>query len=73
MGYSISLAISVNRLMNDKIQTVRVIYFKGYSFGLIGAKALPDPIFLRFLALHLVKVKLLQDSNWNSKKRDSLT
>lgn len=28
MGYSISLAISVNRLMNDNIQTVRVMYFK---------------------------------------------
>ena len=28
MGYNISLAISVNKLTNDKIQTVRVMFFK---------------------------------------------
>jgi hypothetical protein len=28
MGYSISLAVSVSKLTIDKIQTVRVIYFK---------------------------------------------
>ena len=27
MGYSISLAVSVNILTNDKVQTVRVMYF----------------------------------------------
>jgi hypothetical protein len=27
-GYNISLAISVNKLISDKIQTVRVIVFK---------------------------------------------
>lgn len=28
MGYSISLAVSVNKLINDKIQTVRLMFFK---------------------------------------------
>jgi hypothetical protein len=28
MGYNISLAVSVNRLTSDKVQTVRVMYFK---------------------------------------------
>lgn len=28
MGYSISLAVSVNKLIKDKIQTVRLMYFK---------------------------------------------
>ena len=30
MGYSISLAVSVNRLMKDNIQIVRVKYFTDY-------------------------------------------
>jgi hypothetical protein len=28
MGYSISLVVSVNKLINDKIQTLRLIFFK---------------------------------------------
>ena len=28
MGYSISLAVSVNKLIKDKIQTVRLMFFK---------------------------------------------
>ncbi len=34
IGYSISLAVSVNKLTNDKIQTVRVIYFNLLSLNL---------------------------------------
>jgi hypothetical protein len=28
MGYNISLAVSVNKLIKDKIQTVRLMFFK---------------------------------------------
>ncbi len=34
IGYSISLAVSVNKLISDKIQTVLVIYFILISLNL---------------------------------------
>lgn len=36
MGYSISLAVSVNKLINDKIQTLRLMFFKIRNCSLIA-------------------------------------